>query len=136
MRLVLDTNVLMAAFVSRGSCTELFEHCARMHDLFTSSFILDELRLKLVTKVGASQAEARAVRRLVLSCSEVVEPVVVGEQVCRDPDDLPVLGTALAAHAHALVTGDRDLLTLGRHAHFRILAPRDFWRFEAEGGEG
>jgi len=136
VRLVLDTNVLIAAFVTRGSCTELFEHCARMHELFTSSFILDEFRLKLVTKVGASQAEARAARRLVLSRSEVVEPAVVGRQVCRDPDDLPVLGTALTAHARALVTGDRDLPMIGRRAHVRILAPRDFWRFEAERSGG
>ena len=135
MRLVLDTNVLIAAFVSRGSCTELFEHCARMHELFTSLFILDELSQKLVAKIGASRAEARAVTRLLRSRCEVVLPVVVEPHVCRDPDDLPVLGTALAAHARALVTGDRDLLALRRHGRVRILAPRDFWRFETEQGE-
>ncbi len=134
MRLVLDTNVLIAAFVSRGSCTELFEHCARMHELFSSLFMLDEFGEKLVTKIGASRAEARAARRLVESRSEVVKPVVVAGDACRGPDDLPVLGTALAAHARALITGDRDLLTLGRHARVRILAPRDFWRFEAQQG--
>jgi len=135
VRLVRDTNVLVAAFVSRGSCTELFEHCARMHELFTSTFILDELAEKLVKKIGASQAEARAARRLVLAKSETVEPAVVGRRVCRDPNDLPVLGTAVAAHARVLVTGDRDLLTIGRHAGVHILAPHDFWRFEASRGK-
>lgn len=38
----------------------------------------------------------------------------------------------LAAHARAFVTGDRDLLTIGQHAHVRILAPSDFWRLEAQ----
>ena len=135
MRLVLDTNVLIAAFVSRGSCTEVFEHCARMHELFTSLFILDELSQKLVAKIGASRAEARAVTRLLRFRSEVIEPVAVEPHVCGDPDDLPVLGTALAAHARALVTGDLDLLALRRHERGRILAPRDFWRFEAEQSE-
>ena len=47
-----------------------------MHELFTSLFILDELSQKLVAKIGASRAEARAVTRLFRSRSEVVEPVV------------------------------------------------------------
>jgi predicted nucleic acid-binding protein len=29
MRLVLDANVLIAAFVARGVCAELLEHCVR-----------------------------------------------------------------------------------------------------------
>lgn len=135
MRLVLDTNVLVAAFVSRGSCAELFEHCARMHELFTSPFILDEVSQTLLTKIGASRAEARAVTRLLRSRSEVVAPALVDPHACRDTDDLAVLGTALAAHARALVTGDKDLLSLLRHGRIPILAPRDFWRFEAESGK-
>ena len=36
MRLVLDTNVLISAFISRGLCTQVFEHCAKHHELVTS----------------------------------------------------------------------------------------------------
>ena len=29
MKIVLDTNVLIAAFIARGVCSDLLEHCAR-----------------------------------------------------------------------------------------------------------
>ena len=40
MKIVLDTNVLIAAFIARGVCSDLLEHCARQHTLVTSEFIL------------------------------------------------------------------------------------------------
>ena len=52
MRIVLDTNVLIAAFVSRGVCHELLEHCERQHQLISSGFILREFEDKLLTSVA------------------------------------------------------------------------------------
>ena len=43
MRMVLDTNVLVAAFASGGLCRELLRACLRSHQVFLSEFILDEL---------------------------------------------------------------------------------------------
>jgi predicted nucleic acid-binding protein len=45
----------------------------------------------------------------------------------RDKDDLPVLGTAVAASAAILVTGDQELLGLGLFRGVAILSPRDFY---------
>lgn len=50
MKILLDTNVLIAALIARGVCHELLEHCARRHKLVTSDFILDEVRNKLIQK--------------------------------------------------------------------------------------
>jgi len=44
---------------------------------------------------------------------------------CRDPFDQPFLLLALAGNADALVTGDRDLLTLAGNFSVPILAPAD-----------
>jgi putative PIN family toxin of toxin-antitoxin system len=44
MKVVLDTNVLIAAFITRGSSSDLLEHCIRQHEIVTSEFILDEFR--------------------------------------------------------------------------------------------
>lgn len=67
MRLVLDTNVLLAAYLSRGHCHELVEHCARQQTLVTSAFILNEFREKLVGKLRVPPGTAglpRSGRRL------------------------------------------------------------------------
>lgn len=65
MRIVLDTNVLIAAFIARGTCHQLLEHCIRNHDLITSQFILDEVREKLVEKFKYTSETARALTSLV-----------------------------------------------------------------------
>ena len=55
----------------------------------------------------------------------MVKPAVVAVSACRDPDDLPLLGTAVAGRASLLVTGDKDLLVLREHAGIPIVTPRE-----------
>ena len=47
-------------------------------------------------------------------------------QAARDPADDPILGTAVAASADYLVTGDRDLLDLGSFRGIPITTARQF----------
>jgi len=57
----------------------------------------------------------------------VLEPLLVASGTCRDANDLPVLGTAAAAGADVLVTGDKDLLVLVRFGDTRIHSPHEFY---------
>jgi len=61
--------------------------------------------------------------------AELVEPEVVEESDLTNRDDLPVLGTLLAALrlrlAQTLVTGDKALLTL--RDRYPIRTPAEFW---------
>ena len=45
---------------------------------------------------------------------------------CRDPDDVPILGLAIAATADYIVTGDKDLLSLQVFRDIPIVTPRGF----------
>ncbi len=59
----------------------------------------------------------------------------------QDKDDLYILGAAIAARVDVLVTGDKELLDLGRVEDVEILSPRQFWeKLKAElrrrGGRG
>lgn len=131
MRLLLDTNVLIAAFITRGICTELFEHCARHHILVTSGFILNELREQLTGKFDFTAEEVSAVVRLLLSKMLVVEPVDLSAPACRDPNDDAIIATAVAGNCDCIITGDKDLLVVQRFSGIEIVSPRDFSEYES-----
>ena len=125
MRIVFDTNVLFAAFVTYGACAGLYEECLLSGQIVVSRFILEELREKLLTKAKLSSMEVKDVIDAVSADAEVLEPQPLATSVCRDADDDWILATALAGKADALVTGDKDLLVLERYEGISILAPRD-----------
>lgn len=133
MKVVFDTNVLIAAFIARGACSDVFEHCVRRHEIIISNFILSELRQHLVEKFRFSPEEAENVARLVSERATVVMPADLGNPVCRDPDDDAILGTAIAAGADCILTGDADLLVIGRFRSVDIVRPAGFAEYEATG---
>lgn len=127
MKVVLDTNVIIAAFAARGLCSDLLEVCLADHQIITSQYILDELCDKLLSKLKLADGRIEEIKSFLLSVATVVIPVAVAQGICRDSDDLPVIGTALAAGAPVLVTGDKDLLILEQVEGVRMVTPRQFW---------
>ncbi|MGF1656748.1 MAG: putative toxin-antitoxin system toxin component, PIN family [Verrucomicrobiales bacterium] len=125
MKFVLDTNVLFAAFATHGVCAGLYEEALLGGRIVVSQFILDELSEKLSTKAKLDRAEVAEVLDAVSADAEVLEVLPLAAPVCRDADDDWILATAVTAQADALVTGDKDLLVLGRYQNIPILTPRD-----------
>lgn len=125
MRVVFDTHVLFAAFLSHGICAGLYEECLTSGRIVVSKVILDELREKLLVKAKLTPAEAGEVLSAVESDAEIVEVEPLESPICRDSDDDWVLATARSGSADALVTGDKDLLVLGGFDGVPIFSPRD-----------
>jgi uncharacterized protein len=125
VRLVLDTNVLLAAFGTHGLCEALFATCLEGHELVTSEHILGELRRNLTRAFRMSARQANEVVEFVREHSRVVSPARVPTGTCGDPHDLPVIGTAVTGLADLLVTGDKDLLESEGHGGILIVTPRE-----------
>ena len=132
MKLLLDTNVLVAAFVARGVCSDLLEHCVRHHEVISSRPLLDELRGVLTRKFHQRAADVRDAIRLLAETFTLVTPDALDSPVCRDHDDDVVLATALAGECAAIVTGEQDLLILDAFHGIRVLAPTAFWKWESQ----
>ena len=129
MRVVLDSSVLVAASISRaGVCAELLEDVLTHHELAMSSFIAEELARKLRDKFHFPDGEVRELCRFLERMTTRVEPTELPAGVCRDPKDVPVLGTAVAAGASILVTVDKDLLALGEFQGIAVIKPGEFWQ--------
>jgi len=133
VKLLLDTNVLVAALVARGTCSDLLEHCVRHHVVVSCRPLLDELRDVLTRKFRQRAADVRATVRLFEDTFTLVAPVPLEAPVCRDTDDDVVLATARAGECAAIVTGDQDLLVLDPFQGIRVLAPSAFWKWESIG---
>ena len=126
MRIVLDANVVVAAFAARGLCEAILELCLDAHEIILSNHLLDEIQKNLVKKVKLPTKAAREIIALLRDNAQVLVPTQLPSNVCRDPDDIPVLGLAFAARVDCIVTGDRDLLVLKKFRSVPILTPRAF----------
>lgn len=131
MRVVVDTNVFVAALLSdatprrvyeaflSGTITLLFSR----QTLFELVMVLQRPSIRLIT----SRPEADRLLADVQRDGRLVETT---ERVfaCRDPKDNRFLECALAGHADYLVTGDLDLLVLHPFRGIPILRPAEFLR--------
>lgn len=130
MKIVLDTNVLVAAQASHGLAGAVFELCLREHAIVISTEILRELADGMLKKIGTPPSIVAGMIELLQRIAEVHEPRPIPPGSCRDADDLHILGLAVAAHADRIISGDEDLLVLGSFRGIPIVSPRQFWEAE------
>lgn len=127
MRVLLDTNVLVSAFTTRGLCADLFRLVLAEHELLCAEVVLEELDRVLSGRFRVPAGTVSDILALLHSFETVPKPAAPPAVRVRDADDAWVLASALAASADVLVTGDKDLLSIGDLPGLRIVDPRGFW---------
>lgn len=132
MKILLDTNVWLAAFLTRGFCQELLEYCIESHEVFISDFLLREIEEKLVKKFRFPKGRVKDLMDFIKGWAEVVAEGKIGKRICRDPDDDRVLAAAIGAKVDCLISGDKDLLSLTKVGPVAILSPAEFWKWEGQ----
>jgi putative PIN family toxin of toxin-antitoxin system len=117
VRVVLDTNVVLSALLFGGGPAGRVRagwQAGRFVPLASTATAQELVRVLGYPKFRLSPTEQEELLADWLPWVEVVRmpdpPPAV--PACRDPLDLPFLHLAIAGRAHALVTGDRDLLVL------------------------
>jgi uncharacterized protein len=130
MKVLLDSNVIIAAFATRGLCAELFEICLENHEIILSPQLLQEIETNLRKKIKLPAGHTGQIidyLRQIATIETTTKPV--DPKICRDPDDIKVLELAAAAMPDCIVTGDSDLLVLKKFEGIPILSPREFWNY-------
>ena len=127
MKIFLDTNVLASAAATRGLCADVVREVFASHDLCISEQVLNELRRVLKLKFGVGQDLIDDFIWLLQQDSVLAQPSQVPRVKLQDKEDLTILAAAITAGAEALITGDKELLNLGRVENLKTLSPRQFW---------
>lgn len=128
MRILFDTNVLIAAFLTRGQSFDIIKDAVYKHEVFYTDYILEEFSQTVAAKFSAVSPHAKqlavSVIKKYLTCGVSAS---AASSVCRDPDDDQILADAVANYIDLLFTGDKDLLVLKKHHAIYILSPNQYW---------
>ena len=127
MKVFLDTNVLASALTTRGLCAELFEVVLQSHELLISDPVLKELERILPNKLGQSESITERFISLLRSEGFLITNDYPAPSL-PDPEDEPIVASALAGGATVFVTGDKALLKLITIEQLPIISPRAFWK--------
>jgi len=127
MSVFLDTNVLVSAVATRGLCADVLREILVSHQLVISTLLIAELKNILHTKIGISQEIISEFLDLLIQDSISVENIELTNIDIEDKDDIVILSTALNGNSELFVTGDKELLELGKIQTMRIVSPRKFW---------
>lgn len=127
LRWVLDTNVLLSALLfPAGTVTWLRDawRVGVVTPLVSRETTTELIRVLCYPKFRLDASEREELLADYIAYAETVQvsaPLSVPE--CRDPCDRPFLELALAGRADALVTGDKDLLSLAHVFPVPVVSP-------------
>ncbi len=127
MRVFLDTNILVSALTARGLSVDVFRLILTEHEMLTGEVNHVELRRVLHDQMRVPARQIDAAEQLLREQTTIPKPDKPFDIKLGDPDDKWVLASAVAGDADFLVSGDKDLLTLGKAAPLPVLDPRAFW---------
>lgn len=126
MKVFLDTNVLVSAFISRGLSAEIFRLIIKEHDLVIGDVILEEFQRILLRKFSMPRSQVRDILNYLDTFEKCKYSGEESPLELIDKDDEKVLALAIKSNSDVLVTGDKDLLDIRENVNQKILNPREF----------
>lgn len=128
-RVVIDTNVLVSAFLFKGSLTKIVDLWKKgeIHPVISKETFEEFMTVLQYPRFSLTADEIRTiVDDEILPFLEVMEIKETVNGVCRDPNDDIFLAVAVNSGASCIVTGDKDLRELGKFREIRIVTPKAF----------
>ena len=128
MRIMIDTNILISAFVVKSPhIFNLMEVIAKHHTIVLSTYVINELKRVTKTKFPDRYALLETfLRKLPFELVYTPEKMDTSRYPSvRDVKDLPVLVSAINEDVDILVSGDSDFAPLDME-YPEIMTPREF----------
>jgi uncharacterized protein len=134
--ITLDTNVYVSALQFGGKPMALLEMALEGEiQVAVSQPIIDETLRVLREKFNWAPADLEGALTLVTAATHPVSPTQTLDVIKHDPPDNRVLECAAESGSAYIVSGDWDLLRLGRHGETRIVRVAKFMDLVWSGSE-
>ncbi len=124
-QVVIDTNVFLSAILWNGNPEKVLKLWkGKRIALLLSPSLAEEIQTVL-ERSEISAVDIKVFMQILKNNSIKLVPKTK-YTICRDPDDNQILSLANDGKADYIITGDRDLLTLGKIEKTDIVKPKDF----------
>ena len=128
MRIVIDTNVIVSGIFFGGRPGDLLQLVlTRQVEAIATSQILAEYQATihcLLKRYGGTHLHFSM---LPLFTAMEVIPQTESIKICRDPDDDKFISCVVDGRCIYIVSGDKDLLSLGQYGDVEILTVTQFF---------
>ena len=110
MRVMLDTNILISAFVFKSrKINYLIDYLSKSHEIVICSYVVDELKELIKSKFNVKVEELdKFLNKFPFDL--VYSPTTIENKLfeIRDVDDYIILNTAIIEDVDIFITGDKD----------------------------
>ena len=126
LKVVLDTNIIVSALVYGGKPREIYWLVLEKKIIaYISPSIIAETIEILTKKFNFNQIKLRQIERKLRKNCCIVNPSKILSAV-RDPDDNRIIEAAVEGNCSYIITGDKDLLDLGKYKNIKIVTAGQF----------
>ena len=130
MNIVIDTNVVVSAFLFGGIPGKLIELWKKgtITPLITEKIMAEYLRVLAYPKFKLSEEEINyIIHQEILPFFKVVKSIQGPSVIKKDPDDDKFIQCANAGKAKTIISGDHHLLALKSYKNIKFLTPSQFF---------
>lgn len=125
MRIVLDTNVYIAAFLRKSLASKiLLQGKEGGVSIYVSGEIIFEIKRILSEKFKVDKEKIGSFIQLVDNSTHFTKPTKKLDVIRLDPNDNMILECAVEAEANLIVTMDKHLLKLKSYGETGIIHPK------------
>lgn len=132
MRIVIDTNLIVSAFIWGGTpLVVLKESRLNKIEIIVSIETFNELkrilaRPKFIDSLAKSNRKPEDIISKYQELVQFIHPAIISDNVVRDPKDIKFLACAVGGQADYIITGDNDLLVLKDYQGVHIVTASEF----------
>ena len=128
MKVVLDTNIFISAFLWTGNPRKVLKRIANGFDeLYITDDILKEIASALSRKKFNLNIERiNEYLQIIESFSIKLSSKNKYEEISRDKDDNKILQCGIDGNVDFIITGDNDLLVLENYKNIKIIKAKEY----------